>query len=271
MKIVCTSDTHHKFPEPETGGDIFIHCGDFSFLSPVSRNNFGVLKREYENFFRYLKRIRKNFRQVIFVPGNHDFIFENFYPLIEDELEEAKITVLIDSSVTFGGIKFWGSPITPPFNNWAFSLGLENRKELWDTVPNDTDVVITHGPPRGVLDFCSGDNVGCASLRARLLDLQPKYFISGHVHEGYGKDKLGETICLNVSHMDEFYNPTNKLVEFKIKARKNVRVKEEHIIKLTCEVCDRYMTKPDIYMGECLTCKGPITRAFDAKGNITCR
>jgi len=217
MKFTCISDTHRTFPIPDKGGDVFIHAGDFSLLSPQFRENYMVLKKEFDDFKRYLVQIRKKFRHVIFVPGNHDFIFENFEKEVREELANIKVNLLINQPLNIDGVKIWGSPITPPFNNWAFSLPDIARESLWDTIPEDTDILVTHGPPLQILDKCPNGNVGCVYLSEKTRQLRPKYHVFGHIHESHGSAKVLDTQHYNVSYMDGMYQPAHDFTTFKIK------------------------------------------------------
>jgi Icc-related predicted phosphoesterase len=88
------------------------------------------------------------------------------------------------------GIETYGSPWQPEFCNWAFN---KNRgadiKEKWDLIPDTTDVLITHGPPKDILDLCAhGGRAGCEMLRDAVVDrVKPRLHIFGHIHEGYGR------------------------------------------------------------------------------------
>jgi len=91
--------------------------------------------------------------------------------------------------VIIEGVKFYGSPWQPRFFDWAFNLDRgEEIKKKWDLIPMDTDVLITHGPPYGILDLThEGEKVGCEELMKAVLRVQPKIHIFGHIHEAYGE------------------------------------------------------------------------------------
>lgn len=121
------------------------------------------------------------------------------------------------------GLKFWGSPIQPWFHDWAFnrwrgSLTEGSIKKHWDMIPDDTDVLITHGPPKGFGDrpFGREKPVGCDDLLAAVLRIKPKLHVFGHIHGGYGFDVFNGTIFLNASSVDEAYKPVNSPVVFDI-------------------------------------------------------
>lgn len=119
------------------------------------------------------------------------------------------------------GVKFWGSPWQPEFCNWAFNLSRGIKlKEKWDLIPADTNVLITHGPPMGILDNVTKFNghtgeleiqhVGCVDLYNRVMELKSlQLHVFGHLHDGYGKQKINKTIFVNASICTEEYKPTN--------------------------------------------------------------
>lgn len=229
-KIVCISDTHtlHEgltskgmgniLPE----GDLLIHAGDFS--------NVGG-KGDVENFIEWLIKLAPRYNDgIVFIAGNHDKSFDPKYnhldgnvgkPLwLRDILSDLVssdygITYLENSSVTFDDIKVWGSPITPWFygDTWAFNRRRGDEiNEVWNEVPTDTDIIVTHGPAKGYGDFTINDrsHVGCEHLRYKIQEIKPKIHVFGHIHEGYGTIEEGGTAYINASICTERYEPTNK-------------------------------------------------------------
>jgi Icc-related predicted phosphoesterase len=216
MKIVFISDTHtlhgqmlEEIPE----GDVLVHCGD------VSSRGIGS---EIDNFLFWFSSLPH--KNKIFIAGNHDFGFEYRNTTLQNTLESIKedgIHYLQDSGIEIDGIKFWGSPWTPPFYNWAFMLKADEIKEKWEMIPRDTNVLITHGPPRGILDLVVYDqkNVGCPELMEEVLKLQDlKIHAFGHIHEEYGSKTIGENgpIFVNASTCTLRYKPWNKPIVIEI-------------------------------------------------------
>ena len=152
MKITFISDTHGKHAELTDklpGGDVLIHSGDFM--------RGGHDENEAMDFFDWFEHDVQGYDHKIFIAGNHDRLFEN-EPEQAIRLKDAyapSAIYLQDSSVKINGIKFYGSPHTPAFNNWAFNVERDSDEieEIWNKIPNDTDVLITHGPPLGILDY----------------------------------------------------------------------------------------------------------------------
>lgn len=202
MKIVCVSDTHgshHKMDIPE--GDILIHAGDFS-----SRGK----PKEIIHFNNWLGRLPH--RHKVVIAGNHDFLFE-------EQPEQAKALLsnaiyLEDNGIKIEGIKLWGSPITPWFFDWAFNRHRgKDIQRYWDLIPEETDILITHGPPFGILDqTIYGQQVGCEELLKAVLRVKPRIHLFGHIHEGYGSRESEDTYFVNASMMDVHYQPIHQAV-----------------------------------------------------------
>src|SRR5690606_27797878 len=121
------------------------------------------------------------------------------------------LTYLRDAGVEIDGVRFWGSPWQPEFFDWAFNLPRgEALAARWALVPEDTDVLITHGPPRGILDrTVTGTPVGCDDLRAALDRLAPRLHVFGHIHEAYGRVEGPRTTFVNASVCDVRYRAVN--------------------------------------------------------------
>lgn len=211
MKIICISDTHnkhHKLTLPPC--DILIHAGDFS----------GKGKKEEINAFLdwfASEKVPGIFK--IFIAGNHDFGMESeekaFY---ENRAKELGLIYLNDSAITILGLKIWGSPITPWFHDWAFNRqrGEEIRKH-WELIPSDTDILITHGPPFGILDKTwRGQNVGCEELKKMIFEENKfknlKLHVFGHIHEDKGIKELAGIRFINASSVN--INPLRGKLDF---------------------------------------------------------
>lgn len=208
MKIVAISDTHGKHQKlvlPK--GDMLIHAGDVT-----SRGK----EIEVIDFLKWFAATDYTYK--IFIAGNHDFHFERFGDEIISQLIPSNVIYLNDSGIKIEGIKIWGSPISPWFYDWAFNRhrGYDIKKH-WDKIPQNTDIIITHGPVYGILDLTSRyENVGCKDLLEKIEILNPKFHICGHIHEAYGHIKSGETEFLNASVLDENYILKNKPIVFEI-------------------------------------------------------
>ncbi|WP_189006828.1 metallophosphatase domain-containing protein [Deinococcus roseus] len=201
MKIVCISDTHNQHDQLQLPhSDVLIHAGDFSMRGHVAET------QAFLTWFAAQPHPHK-----IFIAGNHDFIFEKRRKKARAMVPDGVI-YLEDEGVTLEGVKFWGSPITPTFFDWAFNRGPATIGSYWDLIPDDTNVLITHGPPFGTLDqvLPEGEHVGCPRLLAALESrLCPKLHVFGHIHEAYGQFVQGGRVSVNASMLNQEYLPVN--------------------------------------------------------------
>lgn len=211
MRFVVISDTHSlhdglTLPE----GDVLVHAGDATERGTLEEvSSFG-------NWFA-----RQNYDYRIIIAGNHDFLFESDEKAARLALDEtgSKIIYLCDEYFCLNSkgkrIKIWGAPWQPWFHSWAFNARNHKLKEVWQLIPEDVDILMTHGPAHGVLDtIYSGEHVGCSHLRERILHCSPKVHICGHIHESYGTSMLGDTLMLNASICDLRYQPIRKPIVF---------------------------------------------------------
>lgn len=203
MKLVCISDTHslHDRIPAIPDGDVLIHAGDCLGQGTVDN---------VEAFNHWLGGLPH--RHKIVIAGNHDWAFQETPALARAALTNA--IYLEDSAVEIEGVRFWGSPWTPTFLDWAFMLERgAPLAEKWQRIPANTDVLITHGPPMGIGDEVRfggiTQNVGCADLLRRISALSLKAHVFGHIHEGYGEYELGDARLVNASSCTERYQPSN--------------------------------------------------------------
>ncbi len=206
MKIVCISDTHDQHDDlilPK--GDVLIHAGDVSSQG----KQFQV-----ESFLQWFAN--QPHTHKIFIAGNHDFFFERAPKELIESLIPENVVYLNDSGVTIEGVHFWGSPVQPWFYDWAFNRqrGVEILKH-WELIPSETDVLITHGPPNGILDKTArGVKAGCVDLFKIIRRVRPKLFVCGHIHEAYGTEISMGTTFVNASVLDLSYKLVNKPIVF---------------------------------------------------------
>lgn len=202
MNIVCISDTHGKHPDLELPeGDILLHAGDVS--------NRGA-PHEIRAFVKWFAS--QPHKHKVFIAGNHDFFFERASAMERIEMLDADVTYLNDAHTTIEGIKIWGSPVQPRFFNWAFNRdrGADIARH-WARIPNDTDILLVHGPPYGILDRTSkNQQVGCADLYKAIERVQPRLCVFGHIHESHGQMRLGNTLCVNAAVVSHSYKLTRQ-------------------------------------------------------------
>lgn len=211
MIIDCISDLHGARPVLQ-GGDLLIIAGDLTAKDTPE---------EHKVMLNWMGM--QDYDEVFFIAGNHDGHYVNqgqfvFYG------DKSFVYYIFDSYMEFWshkekrGVKVYGSPWTPTFCNWHF---MKDRGEpirmMWDNIPNDTDILVTHGPPHGILDRNSeGKSVGCHDLKKAISRIKPKYSIFGHIHEGYGEYEDETTKYINCAHCDEYYIPHRKPVRIEI-------------------------------------------------------
>ena len=196
MKVVCISDTHGKHYEIESipDGDLLVHAGDFSLRGDLV---------EAELFAEWFGN--QPHKHKVAIAGNHDLSVIHYGSrLIREIFEDNGVHYLQDTSVEIMGHLVHGSPWQPYFHNWAFNLKTE--EELYDRFEQaqiGTDILITHGPPLGVLDNNKhGESCGSSALLKRIREIEPKLFVCGHIHESRGVSKIGTTKCVNASCVD---------------------------------------------------------------------
>lgn len=209
MRIVCIGCSHGRHLNltlPE--GDVLVHTGDYSRRGDESDAMW---------FLRWLEK--QPFKHKVFVDGNHDGFSEDnpagMRALVATYAPSCHY--LNDSGVTIEGIRFWGSPVTPAFFDWWW-----NRKrgpeiqEHWDKIPNETQVLVTHGPALGHLDLIMpgfdadrDEHQGCGNLRTtidgRLKALRLHAF--SHLHYEGCTTKIAKGVTyVNAAVVDDGYS-----------------------------------------------------------------
>lgn len=184
MKIWHISDTHsfHNYLNVPDGIDMVIHSGDVSNPWEPYLNLPEVL-----NFLEWFGNLPIKYK--IFVAGNHDTSIEKRLVTPAD-IQSKGIIYLENASTQIEGINIFGTPVTPEFGvagRWAWNKKREKMDKLWKTVPENTDILISHGPPKGILDSTINrdnqyDLCGCTSMKKHMYRLQPKFCLFGHIH-----------------------------------------------------------------------------------------
>jgi Icc-related predicted phosphoesterase len=206
MKIWFLSDTHgwHEKLCIPTDVDAVIHCGDESETKIAALN-----EAEARDFFDWYSAL--SIPTKIFVPGNHSTAIEaglirrGDYPHVQ---------FLIHEFWEWDGIKIFGSPYTPNFFDWAYMKPRTELEPIWNSIPSGIDILITHGPPKGVGDLtCDMDtresvHVGSMSLMKQVVQrIKPKIHAFGHIHDepkfrNFGIVEVGSTKFVNCSCCD---------------------------------------------------------------------
>ena len=182
MKLVLLSDTHNTQPNVPDG-DVLVHCGDLS-----NTGSFMEVRDQIE----WLDSLPHKYK--VLVAGNHDYALEKYLEK-RDALTGVDLIYLENDGVDIEGIKFWGSPINPPFMNWAFQ---PPRFDWESAIPKDTEVLVTHAPPFGILDNNRYVDIGCPNLLAAVRKLPNlRLHVFGHVHENMGSKLIDGTLFIN--------------------------------------------------------------------------
>ena len=185
MKILHLSDTHcqqNKINIP-SDIDIIIHSGDFSNKKDSLRN-----EKEALAFIDWFSSL--DIKYKVLVAGNHDTSIQARL-ITPEQIENRGIIYLENASVKIEGLLVWGSPYTPLYGEWAFMAEEDRLALMWETIPDDADIVITHGPPLGMLDMTFDGIIndtpyyrlcGSKSLADRMDKIQPTLHCFGHIH-----------------------------------------------------------------------------------------
>jgi Icc-related predicted phosphoesterase len=207
MKLVMIADTH-TFHELCTlpDGDVLIHAGDMALAGSI---------QEVQRCLDWLNK--QPHKHIIAIAGNHDWAFQRF----KGALQLGRIIYLENSGISIEGKNFYGSPVSPSFCNWAFNADRGPAiKKYWDVIPDNLDVLITHGPPQGIADFqhptFGSFNLGCADLMNQVEISKPKIHVFGHIHGGYGQKEYKGIKFYNASQVNEAYKIANKPWEVEI-------------------------------------------------------
>jgi predicted phosphodiesterase len=217
MIITFISDTHSKQKQITSslpGGDLIILAGDATSMG---------YQHELGEFMKWFNKL-DNYTHKIFIAGNHDWGFQDNPAKCKELLDFYNKIVYLQDNLHLVGeeydeykdmVKVWGAPWQPEFHNWAFNLP-RNGEELrakWNMIPNDVDILVTHGPAFGHLDtvkFRPDQNLGCELLNEKILEVKPKIHVCGHIHTGYGYKFNGDTHFFNAAVLDERYDFTQK-------------------------------------------------------------
>ena len=220
-KFLIISDTHNfdfddatqnirPFQLPTPKADVLLHCGDLTQVGGISC---------FKKALKMLASVDAELKLVI--PGNHDLELDKSYWELHPEhhgdsidsddhrqamevmtgplAAEAGITYLNEGTHTFSltnGTKFtiYVSPYTPTFGDWVFAYTQHEDRfgshSATAPIPSSVDIVMTHGPPKEILDCCPNGSVGCPHLFRALRRAKPLMHCFGHIHEGYGIEEI---------------------------------------------------------------------------------
>jgi Icc-related predicted phosphoesterase len=224
LKIALFSDTHgeHRKLKFDDDTDIAIFAGDAGTYRDPYRNELPVL--DFIDWYASLKVKHK-----VWIAGNHDTSIESGIVNARELSGQKGLLYLQNDIIIVEGLKIFGSPCTPTFGyGWAFNVDRGKRLEiLWDNIPIDTDIIVTHGPAFGILDMTETRlNVGCKDIANRIQTIKPKLHVSGHIHEAYGHVLKDETHYVNASVLDLSYKLTNDIIYLNVDEDKNFKIIE---------------------------------------------
>jgi Icc-related predicted phosphoesterase len=220
LKVTLISDTHAKHNRLNgdlPGGDLLIHAGDFM--------TSGYSLQEARDFFNWYDKIAI-YDTKVFIAGNHDRIMQNEPEQMKGELTGYKtIDYLEDDWIGMyydgmngdnpeDNVRIYGSPWQPEFFQWAYNLPRngDELKAKWDAIPENIDILVTHGPAWGFLDDTEGrrgTHLGCELLAERIKMIRPKIHVCGHIHSGNGHYFDGHTHFFNAAVLNEQYMYAN--------------------------------------------------------------
>ncbi len=202
MKIWFISDTHTRHGELDVPcADAVIHCGDEANVRKPWLN-----KLESRSFFNWFSEL--TIENKIFVPGNHSTAFAEG---LVKPADYPAVRFLVHEAMTLAGLQVFGSPFTPMFFDWAYMKPREELDAVWSTIPDNTDILITHGPPKGILDMTRDwrtkvpIHVGSKSLTKHVQQrIKPRIHAFGHLHDedgiqNFGSITRGDTQFINCS------------------------------------------------------------------------
>lgn len=209
MRIFHCSDSHsfHREYVIPDNIDVICHTGDATNYRDPYRNH-----NEFLDFIEWYSDVPITHK--IYVAGNHDsFIYHNRKECLE-EFKKRRIIYLDKEEVVIDGVKFYGDPTSPRYGDWCFMAKRESMYKHWNMIPKDVNVLLTHTPPRGILDLSlSRDNFiemcGCISLLKTIETLPNlKLHCFGHIHNteniiNIGTRKIKEVLFSNSAGVED--------------------------------------------------------------------
>lgn len=192
--MIVGSDLHGNLP-PLPRCDLLCLVGD---IFPWQEHGLRYQKKWQEEVFLPWLHYQPAGEKII-VAGNHDFLWQREKP-------QGNFHYLEDTGVSLSGWNFWGTPWTPPqpgeAPRWAFRLPEEELEKKFHKVPDDTDVLLSHGPPWGLLDWTGGRHAGSEAMLRCLDRVGPAAFFCGHIHESSGPLVYRGSLLLNTTMRD---------------------------------------------------------------------
>lgn len=225
MKIIASSDFHGRPPEISEPFDLFLICGDVCPVECHSRKYQDVWL--HEDFVSWINSLpfENPWSMVVMTPGNHDFVMESYEKEDYEGLERMcnnRLKILRNEEYVFefpvsdglDYLKIFGTPYCAIFGHWAFMRDTDVLEYKFSEITEDTDILISHDAPNvnklGAITqgYYKSDTTGNPLLQKHIERVNPKLFLCGHFHSGNHEwSKIGETLCANVSYINEEYEP----------------------------------------------------------------
>lgn len=214
FRVVTLSDTHGFQKEIEMPkGDILVHSGDITDCGE---------EWQVRQFLEWLNDLP--YERKIFCNGNHEVQIAKMgimKQLVRENCNKS-VVYLENEAYEYKGLKFWGSPYSLEFfpEHWGYQLKRQHAKALWDMIPEDTDILLTHSPPKGIMDgvkpfgIYTEDHAGCNFLLEQTRKINPYLHVFGHIHRWFGTVQRAnpayKTLYVNASMCDDSYKITRK-------------------------------------------------------------
>lgn len=223
MVIQAISDLHGFLPDysEKINCDIVCICGDIVPLD-IQRNSRKSEQWLKQEFIPWCESL--NTKHVVFIAGNHDFIFEQSPARIANIFKnDGKIIYLNNNSCEIEGITIYGTPFSQYFGNWAFMTNDEGLRNVYSKIPEEVDILLSHGAPTlneaGIIHqgYQKGKDAGIQELTNAVNARAIKYILCGHIHSGnhHLQDINGIKVA-NVSILDENYMPAYEPLTFEL-------------------------------------------------------
>ncbi|MFA5599139.1 MAG: metallophosphatase domain-containing protein [Phenylobacterium sp.] len=197
MKIVFISDLHSQLDFKVPPCDVLCICGDITYHYTAVRQ----LEWINSTFKLWMEKVSAKY--IVIIPGNHDAAFKH---LENSRIANIPWNLLINQTIEIDGVKFWGSPYTPYFARIAFEETEDGLRKIYEAIPKDTDIILSHGPPFGIGDLnFHNEHCGSDALYDAVMKIKPKIVAYGHIHQDHGIRERDGIKFINCSLLDDDY------------------------------------------------------------------
>ena len=223
MRVTAISDLHGNLPEIPEGTDVLVIAGDIApdfYCDPAMGQDpvFHVgrqLTWIAQVFLPFLEEMRDRRIIVIGIAGNHDWWCQVKTAEGNRWADGLPWIYLEDEGIVLGGKKFYGTPWQPEFCDWAYNATEDFMREKFSQIPADVDVLISHGPPNGILDRVGRQNCGSVALNRAVQRVMPPLTVFGHIHRP-GVEVVEGCVFANVTVVNEKYELVYEPVSFEV-------------------------------------------------------